>query len=390
MPQPAERRALMLFVIRLGLVSLFADFTYEGGRGIMGSYLAMLGATPLLVGLVSGGGEMVGYAVRWFSGRYADRTRRYWPIMSVGYGLNLFAVPALALTTALGPAVALMFGERVGKGIRNPARNVILSQAGERYGHGQAFGIHELLDQTGGFLGPLTVAGLVALSSYRVAFAVLLLPALIALLLLRRAYRHAPTPQARPSARVTMTRLPPLYFRYMAFAALTVMGFTHFILFSYHLAVSHRVAPPWIPALYALAMASSGLAALPAGKLFDRVGLKILYAVPLLILATNPLLFLARTPALIVAGTIVWGVALGIQQSVMRAGVAQLSPQERRGAAFGLFDAGFGFAWMIGSIVMGWLYSLAAQDLVVFASGAEVASLALLPWILRDAPASRA
>ena len=387
MQESLQKRALTRFVIRLGLVSLFADFTYEGSHAILGSFLARLGAGPILVGLVAGAGEMLGYGIRLFSGRYADKTRRYWPIMGVGYAVNLLAVPALALVTTLTPAIALIFSERLGKGLRNPSRNVVLAQAGEQLGHGRAFGIHALLDQTGAFLGPLTVAGVVAASGYHLAFAVLLLPAILALALLRYAHALAPAPKHRPITHLSM-QLPPLYFGYLAFAALTVMGFAHFIVFSYHLTLTHRLAAPWIPILYALAMVASGLIALPVGALYDRWGLKVLYAVPLLTLATNPLIFLAQSPLLIGLGTILWGMALGIQGSVMRAGVTRLSQPEQRGSAYGLFDAGFGLAWMIGSILMGWLYAATPQDLVWFASATELLSLVLLSWVLRHLPAT--
>ncbi|MHB8254994.1 MAG: MFS transporter [Acidiferrobacter sp.] len=382
-----RRNTPMHFVIRLGIVSLFADFTYEGSHAILGSFLAKLGATPFLVGLVAGFGEMLGYGIRLFTGRYADKTRRYWPIMGVGYAVNLLAVPALALTTTLAPAVALIFSERLGKGLRTPSRNVVLAQAGEELGHGRAFGLHGLLDQIGAFLGPLTIAGLVLLGGYRLAFAFLLLPALLALTMLHRA--HALTPTLK-HPRITTLRLdlPPLYFWYLAFAMVTVMGFAHFIVFAYHLTLTHRLAPPWIPVLYALAMAASGLTAIPAGALFDRIGLRVLYGVPLLILATNPLLFLARSPFLICLGAILWGIALGIQGSTMRAAITRLSEPTQRGSAYGLFDAGFGLAWMIGSMAMGALYALAPRDLVWFASAAELLGIALLSWVLHRTPIS--
>lgn len=385
MSKLTQKQSLTRFVLRLGLVSLFADFTYEGSHAILGSFLARLGASPLWVGFIAGSGEMLGYAVRLLSGRYADKTHRYWPIMSIGYAVNLLAVPALALVTTLAPATALIFSERLGKGIRNPSRNVLLAQAGEVLGHGRAFGIHEFLDQTGAVLGPLTVAILVAVSGYRLAFAALLLPATLAFIWLRGAYRIGPLLKPRTQSPLSF-RFPALYFGYMAFAALTVMGFAHFILFSYHLAVSHRLAPPWIPVLYALAMAASGLAAIPAGLLFDRIGLKLLYAIPLLTLAANPLLFLARRPFAIAAGAILWGLTLGVQSTCIRAGVARLVSDARRGSAYGLFDAGFGTAWMAGSLIMGELYAKAPHDLVGFASGAELLALALLPWILRHLP----
>lgn len=185
---------LKRLVMRLGFVSLCADFAYEGSHAILGSFLATLQAGPFLVGLVAGAGELLSSGVRLFAGHWADRTRRYWPIMAAGYIANLLAVPALALARTLGAAIPLILAERFAKGLRTPARNVVLAQAGERLGAGRAFGLHSALDQLGGLLGPLVVAGIVAVRGYHAAFAFLLLPAAGALVVFRSAHALAPAP----------------------------------------------------------------------------------------------------------------------------------------------------------------------------------------------------
>ncbi len=374
-------RSLTPFIIRLGLVSLFADFTYEGSHAILGSFLATLKAGPLLVGLVAGGGELLGSGIRLLAGAYTDRTRRYWPVMAWGYALNMIAVPALAFAQGVGLAVTLIWGERLGKGIRTPARNTVLADAAQgRAGH--AFGLHAALDQVGGLLGPLLVALMVHESGYRLAFAALAVPALLSLLFFYRAYRAAPPPQAHPVVSLTW-RFPKAYYGYLAFAALTVMGFAHFILFSYHLSVRHRLPPPWIPVLYAVGMAAAGITAFPAGHLFDRIGLKTLSLVPILLIIATPLQFLGPSPASLVTGTLLWGAALGVQDGALRAGLAPLIPAGRRASAYGLFDAGFGLAWMLGSLIMGGLYTLGSDALVLFAEAAEILALVLLTGLVR-------
>lgn len=379
MQESNRAQRLIRFVIGIGAVSFFADFTYEGGRSIIGPFLAVLGAGPVLAGVVAGLGEVLGYGIRLLSGRYADQSRQYWPVMGLGYVLNLLAVPTLALASSLAPAVTLIFVERLGKGLRNPPRDTLLSQAGRELGHGRVFGIHEFLDQTGAFVGPLVVAVAVAFGGYRLGFGLLIVPALLALFMLARAHRLTPTPS--PDALVAPDHpLPSAYFRYIAFSALTVMGFSHFILVSYHLEMTHRLSAAGIPLLFALAMGSDALAAIGTGHFFDRIGFRILYGLPLLILSSTPLLFLAHSPWLIAVGAGLWGAAMGIQESVMRAGVARLSPETRRGSAYGLFDTVFGLAWMLGSILMGWLYRHSAQDLVLFAFALQISSFPLLLW----------
>ncbi len=376
-----ESTDLTRFVMRLGLVSLFADFAYEGSHAILGAFLATLKANPVLVGLVAGTGELLGSGMRLFAGHLADRTRRYWPIMAGGYLANLLVVPTLALAQNLWMAAPLVWAERLGKGLRTPARNVMLAQAGERLGAGRAFGLHTVLDQFGGLLGPLMVAGIVAALGYRAAFASLLVPAAVSLVMLGYARTLAPPLAARPAAEPSAA-LPVAFYGYMAFAALTVMGLAHFMLFSYHLAVIHRLAPPWIPVLYALAMGVNGLAALAAGRLFDRIGLKALYLLPLLLLVADPLQFLSRSPLGLVAAVTVWGAALGVQDGALRAGITRLVPSRRLGAAFGLFDLGLSLAWMVGSLAMGALYRIRPADLVIFGTATEVFALGALTVLM--------
>jgi len=378
-----RRRNLALrFVISIGIVSLFADFTYEGGRSIVGPYLAVLGAGPIFVGVVAGLGEFLGYAVRLFSGRYVDRTRRNWKVMGAGYTLNMLAVPALALAPVAWLAGLLVFLERIGKGIRNPAKDALLSRAGRELGHGYAFGLHEFLDQLGATTGPLLVAAAVAYSGYRMGFAILIVPALLALFFLWRARGLEPDP-APVGKKYQIDRFDRRYYLYMVFAVFSVLGFSHFILVSYHLEVTHRLTPALIPVLFSLAMGTDAIASIVVGRFFDRYGLKVLYALPLLTLPTLPLLFLAVHPLWIWIGAGLWGAALGVQESTVRAGVASLTPENLRGTAFGLFDTVFGASWFVGSVMLGALYALGPIWLVVVAVVLQLVSLPMLAVIAR-------
>ncbi len=379
----SKRKVALRFVISIGIVSLFADCTYEGGRSIVGPYLAVLGAGPIFVGVVAGLGEFLGYAVRLFSGRYVDRTRRNWQVMGGGYTLNLLAVPALALTQVAWLAGLLVFLERIGKGIRNPAKDALLSRAGRELGHGKAFGLHEFLDQLGAVAGPLLVAAAAAYSGYRLGFGILIVPALLALFFLWRARGLEPDP-APVKNKDKQVRFNKRYYLYMAFAVISVLGFSHFILVSYHLQVTHRLTPALIPVLFGLAMGTDAIAALVVGHFYDRYGLKVLYALPLLTLPTLPLLFLAVHPLWIWIGAGLWGAALGVQESTIRAGVASLTPENLRGTAFGLFDTVFGASWFVGSVLLGALYTLGPIWLVIVAVLLQLASLPMLTIIGRN------
>lgn len=378
-----KRRALG-FVVLLGVVSLFADVTYEGARSITGPFLGFLGASGAVVGIVAGLGELVGYGLRLGSGYLADRTRRYWAIAFWGYAVNLLAVPAIAFAGRWEVAALLMIAERTGKAIRNPSRDVMLSQATARIGRGWGFGLHEALDQIGAVLGPLLAAGVLSLQgSYRQAFALLGVAAGLALIALVAARITFPNPDEFEERAPRDARGLGRTFRlYLAAAALVAAGYADFPLIAFHLQ-REGVAPiAWIPALYAVAMGVDGLAALAFGRLFDRFGLPVLAVVVVVSAAFAPLVFLGGFP-LVAAGMVCWGIGMGAQESIMRAAIADLVPADRRGTAYGLFNAGYGLSWFLGSALLGILLDIAVGWLVAFSVAIQLAAAFVLVLMRR-------
>lgn len=383
--EAARSRALRLLLL-LGAVSLLADMTYEGARSATGPFLLSLGAAAPAVALAAGLGEGVGYALRLAAGHLVDRWRRPWPLMFAGYALNLLAVPLLALAGNWPLAATLVVLERTGKAIRSPARDTVLSFAARRVGRGFGFGLHEALDQVGAVVGPLLVAAVLAAGGgYRWAFALLALPALLALVLLTAAPRLQPDPaawEAAPPAPAADGRAPARAWRlYLGFAAAGAAGFAPFQLLSYHFKVRALLADPLIPLAFALAMAADAVAALAAGWRYDRRGAAVLLALPAGG-ALAALLGFGGAPAGAWAGTVLWGATLGMQE-VARAAVADLTPPGARGRAFGVFSLAFGLAWFAGGAVMGWLYQRAPGAAAAFAAAAQALSLACLAALLR-------
>lgn len=377
-----RRQQALRFVVGFGIVSLFADFTYEGGHSIVGPYLASLGASAFFAGAVGGAGEFLGYSVRLFSGRFVDRTHRHWLAISVGYVVNLVSVPLMALAGTPWLAGALVFTERLGKGVRVPARDALLAEAGHELGHGYAFGLHEFLDQVGAVLGPVVVSAAVAYSGYRLGFAVLVAPALVALVFLWRLRgRHAH--DSRPPPSLHLQGLSPAFFVYLVFSVVSVLGYVHFVIVTYHLQYTHRLAPALIPLLFGLAMGVDAVAAFLSGWLYDRFGMKVVLGLPLLALPAMPLLFLAESPSLIWLGGALWGAAMGFQESAGRAGVATLTPAHLRGTAYGLFDTAFGLAWFLGSLMLGALYTQGALYLTAAAVACQLLSIPFLLGAMR-------
>jgi MFS family permease len=375
-----DRRRAWQFVIALGLVSLFADVTYEGARSITGPYLGLLGAGAAVVGLVAGAGELIGYTLRLASGYLADRTRRYWALTLIGYTINLAAVPLLALTGRWPAAAVLMILERTGKAVRTPARDAMLSHASATVGRGRAFGVHEALDQVGALLGPLVIAFVLHRGgSMRAGFAWLAIPAVLALAALASARFAFPDPQQfEPSQpRASTKGLPRAFWLYLVAVGLIAAGYADFPLIAYHFKKTALVPDAAIPLFYAGAMAVDAVAALVLGRLFDRVGLATVALGALLSAGAAPLVFLGGLPGA-VAGMTLWGVGMGAQESIMRAAVAGMAPPERRGSVYGVFNAGYGLCWFAGSALLGVLYGVSPIALVIFSAVAQLAAVPLL------------
>ena len=377
-----RRRRALEFVLLVGAMSFFADFTYEGARAVAGPFLALLGASGLIVGAASGLGELAGYGLRLVSGSLADRTRAYWPVTIAGYIVQMAAVPALALAGSWQAAVALLVLERVGKATRNPPRDVMLSHAGsEMGGFGWAFGLHEALDQFGALVGPLAVAAIVAAHhQFRLAFAALAVPAACTLILLgvaRILYPHTEEFEPRAPVRFANAGYPREFWTYLVGAGLVAAGFADFPLIAFHFQKAGVLSEAWIPVSYAIAMGVGGAGSLAFGRMFDRAGLRILVPVTLVTAFYAPLAFLGGAGAAI-AAMVLWGLGLGVHESILAAAIATMVPAERRATAYGLFTAAFGVFWFLGSVLLGWLYDVSLVGMVVAAVGLEVAGVPLL------------
>jgi MFS family permease len=381
------------FVTVFGTVSLLADFVYEGARSITGPLLASLGATGLVVGVVTGIGEAAALGLRLVSGPLTDRTRRFWAWTIAGYTLTIVTVPILGVAATLWVACALVIAERVGKAVRSPAKDTLLSHAAAVTGRGRGFAVHEALDQIGAIIGPLTVAGVLAVTGndYGPALGVLAIPGVSALALLVWLLLRVPDPARyesdcdatppppAPAADTNIERpapLPAAFWAYSAFTATTMVGFATFGVLSFHMVTRGILSAATVPLVYAAAMGADALAALISGWAYDRVGAKTLAALPILS-ALIPAVAFSNHVWLVVAGALLWGAAVGIQESTLRAVVADLVAPPRRATAYGVFAAGLGIATAAGGALTGWLYDTSIPALIATVAVIQIAAIGL-------------
>ncbi len=378
-----NKKHLKVFIF-LSLVSLFADMTYEGGKSIFGSYAKVLGASALLASLAMGG-EFLSHVSRFVSGIVATRLRSskvYWSLTIFGYLINLLAIPLLAFAGDWLAAIVLIFLERIGKGLRAPARDVILAEVTEKMGRGKAFGLHEALDQIGAVIGPLIVSLSLLLtnSNYSITFLILIFPAFFALFFLFSAYLEYPNIKA---AKISKKRSlkdkgsMKVFWIYSIAMSFVALGFISWINISYILKASDIFPDYSIATFYLIAMLANGLLAFPIGLIYDRFGLVSLIFAPIFSILIIPLLLTQNFVAISIA-SVFWGIVMAIYESNARAAIADILPEQKRAFGYGAFGLAFGVAWMLGSVIYGYIYEIYQSTMLYFAVITEVVALILL------------
>ena len=403
---PTEPRAVrpMLapwrFVVLFGLVSLFADMVYEGARSIIGPFLATLGASAVVVGVAAGVGEFIGYGLRVVSGYLVSRSRHYWTWTIVGYALTVLSVPLIGVTTAVAPALLLYATERLGKAVRSPAKDTLLSHASTRTGSGSAFGVHQAMDQAGAVAGPLILAAVLSwrTGDYRTAFAVLAVPGIVVLALLFWLRWRVPDPISYESmdsavpagagapapggVRRAPQALPRVLWRYVAAVGVLSCGVASFPLLAYHAQTQGLLTEAQVPVLFALAMLVDGVSGLATGRAYDRRGPRVLLLVP--VAASCAAIAFTANAVLVWAGVAIWGVVNGILDSTIKAVVTRLVPPSTRATAFGWLALVRGVGLLLAGAVLG----LAYDQSISLVIGLILAANALAFWglwsVLRD------
>lgn len=390
----------MLFIVLFGLVSLFSDMTHEGASSIRGAYLSLLGASAGTIGFVSGLGELIGYSMRYLFGKLTDRTKKYWPMVILGYVLDIIAVPALALVGEHGwiAACLLLVVQRMGKAIKKPAKDTVMSFAASQVGAGKSFGIQEVLDQIGAFAGPVLLYLVMLFKQdgdvyrvYSTCFAILAIPGAITLILLLITRAKFPNPERfepEPKEYVPF-KLKKEFILYIAGISLFAFGFIDYAIIIMHVSrnftslasglaeTSTIINSGTLPLLYASAMLVDAVAALVFGILYDKKGIRALVWSTVISAPFAILIFVGHSIPLLLAGIAMWGVGMGAQESILKAAVTEMVPKQSRATGYGIFECSFGVFWFLGSWLLGSLYDLNITAMAVFSVAAQLAAIPL-------------
>lgn len=399
----------MLFIVLFGVVSMFSDMTHEGAASIRGAYLSLLGASAATIGFVSGLGELVGYSMRYVFGRFTDKTKKYWPMTIAGYVLDILAVPALVLVGENGwiAACALLIIQRMGKAIKKPAKDTIMSFAASQEGIGKSFGIQEVLDQFGAFLGPVLLYLVMLFKTdgttfeiYSFCFAVLAIPGAVTLALLALTRRKFPNPEhfePEPKEYIPF-KMKKEFVLYIAGISLFAFGFVDYSIILVHVSRTQSalaaglnettalVTTGSLPLLYAGAMLVDAVAALVFGFIYDKKGVAALIISTLISAPFAVLVFACDSTASLLVGIALWGVGMGAQESILKAAVTSMVPKTARATGYGIFECSFGVFWFLGSWLMGVLYD---ANLTVMVAVSVAAQLAAIPCYLLSSRLSK-
>ena len=390
----------MLFIILFGIVSLFSDMTHEGASSIRGAYLSLLGASAATIGFISGLGELIGYSMRYVFGKLTDKSKQYWPMTIAGYVLDIIAVPALALVGEHGwiAACVLLVIQRMGKAIKKPAKDTIMSFAASQEGVGKSFGIQEVLDQIGAFIGPVLLYLVMLFKTegttfeiYSTCFAVLAIPGAITLLLLIVTRCKFPNPEhfePEPKEYIPF-KMKKEFILYIAGISLFAFGFIDYSIIIMHVSrtyshlasglseTSALVSTGSLPLLYAGAMLVDAVAALFFGMMYDKNGVKALVWSTVISAPFAVFVFAFDSVPMLLIGVALWGVGMGAQESILKAAVTSMVPKASRATGYGVFECSFGAFWFLGSWLMGVLYDVSIPAMIAVSVIAQLAAIPL-------------
>jgi len=377
---PREKKDAMILIILFGIISLLGDIIYEGARSVNGPYLHILGANALIVGFVVGIAEFLGYIIRLVSGYFSDKTKAHWFFTIFGYGL-LISVPILSFSNIWQVAAIFIILERIGKGLRSPARDTIVSYATKQVGTGLGFGISEFLDQIGAALGPLIFTFLFfsiknvhkTANDYQQGYFLLWAPFIVLMIVLFISYLKVKNPELLEKKQEDQpSEIPKTFWIYCVFSFFTTIGFINFAIVGYHLKSNELFSDAKIPLLYTFAMIVDAIFGIIVGRIYDKIklkfknensGLLVLIFIPVITALILPFVF-SKNFLAIATGMFLWGIVMGSHETIMKSAIADLTSIKKRGTAYGIFNTIYGLALFFGTALSGFLYEISISVMI--------------------------
>jgi len=358
----------------LGFVSLLMDVSSEMIHSLLPLFMVtVLGASALTVGVIEGIAESTALLVKVFSGALSDYLGKRKGLAVFGYALGALTKPMFALASGMGMVMAARFLDRVGKGVRGAPRDALVAEISPPEIRGAAFGLRQSLDTVGAFVGPLLGVGLMLLwtNDFRAVFWVAVVPGLLAVALLVFGVRepeksevHKPT---NPISRANLLRLGTAYWWVVGIGALfTLARFSEAFLVL-------RAAQGGIPvALVPLVMVAMNVvyaaSAYPFGKLSDGMSHTKLLALGLVVLAAADMVLASNNHWItVLLGVALWGVHMGITQGLLARMVADVTPANLRGTAYGFFNLTSGLAMLVASVLAGLIWDRLGASFTFYA-----------------------
>jgi len=370
-------------VVRLGYVSFFTDVSTEMVLGVLPFFIVReLGATAAIIGFIEGLAEAVNYAFRVFSGVLTDKIGRRKPLVLLGYGLSSITKPLFAVSSSWSHALAVRVTDRMGKGIRTSPRDALISDSAARSEAGKAFGLHRSLDQLGAIIGPFMAFVTVPIIGLRGVFWLSFIPAAVALLILLFFVQDTKGSTKQGSvfqnAREVLNRDFAILLAALGIFSVGAYNFSFILLKAGSLGVPESV----IPLVYASLNVATVISGLPAGILADRAGkIPVLALGYTLFLATSITgLLLTGNPLHAFVIALLFGIYLGISETVQRALIPDFTKPELKGTAYALYYTLIGVSSMVANSVFGALWSslgpAAAFQYTIVTTTAGLAALA--------------
>jgi MFS family permease len=355
-------------VLALGLVSFFTDFSTEMVLGILPLFIVNnLGASRAILGAIEGSAELVSYGFRMVSGSLSDKMGKRKIFILAGYGLSTFSKPFFALSTGWLDAFIVRTTDRIGKGLRTAPRDALIADSVSESISGKAFGIHRTIDQMGAILGPIAAFSLLQIMDIRGVFIVSLIPGAIAVLILilfvkeiaiKRGAHSKTAATVFSNFGTVMSDNKPFVFLLIisGIFSLGAFNFSFVLLKASELGIDNDL----IPIVYAVINVSHTAIGIPSGILADKIGKEKVLIIGYSIFAVSTVLMAAISSAensiyaFVLAA--IFGLYIGILETVQRAVVPRYVSSEFRGTAFGVYNVVLGTSFFVSNVVFGFLW----------------------------------